>query len=85
MIHHLRAGGVSLVVEAPGTQVPSVLHWGADLGPLDEDGLAALAAVAAPAVPPSSIDVPLRLSLVPTLAEGWSGQPGLAVHRGAGP
>ncbi|GAA4625329.1 alpha-galactosidase [Cellulomonas oligotrophica] len=85
MIHHLRAGGVSLVVDAPGTQVPSVLHWGADLGPLPADALDALAGAVLPAVPPSSIDVPLRLSLVPTLAEGWSGQPGLAVHRAAGP
>ncbi|TQL03570.1 alpha-galactosidase [Cellulomonas sp. SLBN-39] len=85
MIHHLRAGGVSLVVDAPGTQVPSVLHWGADLGPLPADALDALAGAVLPAVPPSSIDVPLRLSLVPTLAEGWSGQPGVAVHRATGP
>ncbi|MGR2753348.1 alpha-galactosidase [Agromyces arachidis] len=81
MIHHLRAAGVSVVVDARGTAVPAVLHWGADLGPLDEQALEAVAAVSVPAVPPSSIDAPLRLSLVPTLGEGWSGRPGLEAFR----
>jgi alpha-galactosidase len=81
MIHHLRAGGVSLLVDARGTAVPAVLHWGADLGHLDDDALAALADALAPAVPPSSVDDPLRLSLLPTLSQGWSGQQALAVHR----
>jgi alpha-galactosidase len=29
---HLRAGGVSLLLDARGPGLPSVLHWGADLG-----------------------------------------------------
>ncbi|MEB0004964.1 alpha-galactosidase [Cryobacterium sp. RTC2.1] len=57
------------------------MHWGADLGALSGPELAALADAAIPAVPPSSIDVPLRLSLLPTLAEGWSGRPGLSGFR----
>ncbi len=40
--------------------------------------LAALAAPAVPAVPPSSLDEPLRLSLLPTLDQGWSGRPAIA-------
>ncbi|WP_448003531.1 alpha-galactosidase [Agromyces bauzanensis] len=81
MIHHLRAAGVSVLVDVRGTGVPAVLHWGSDLGALEPDALAALAAASVPAVPSSSIDVPLRLSLVPTLGEGWSGRPGLQAFR----
>src|SRR5699024_2344286 len=41
--------------------------------------LRTLAEAQVPAVPPSSIDVPLRVSLLPDLADGWSGRPGLAL------
>ncbi|MRX42204.1 alpha-galactosidase [Agromyces kandeliae] len=81
MIHHLRAAGVSLIVDARGAAVPAVLHWGSDLGALAPDALGALAAASVPAVPPSSIDTPLRLSLVPTIGEGWSGRPGVQFAR----
>ena len=37
-IHHLRAAGVSVVVDARGPRLPRIAHWGADLGDLD-DGL----------------------------------------------
>ncbi|WP_430645209.1 alpha-galactosidase [Agromyces sp. GXS1127] len=83
MIHHLRAAGVSLIVDARGTGVPAVLHWGSDLGALGPHALIALAEASVPAVPPSSIDVPLRVGLVPTLGEGWSGRPGLEASRDA--
>jgi alpha-galactosidase len=77
---HLRSAGVSLVLDARGA-APVILHWGADLGELDETALTALAQASVPAVPPSSVDVPLRFSLWPGLAEGWSGSPVLAGHR----
>jgi alpha-galactosidase len=76
-VFHLRAAGVSLVLDTRGTA--SVLHWGPDLGDVD---LESLAGSRGPAVPPSSIDVPLRLSLLPSLAEGWSGRP--AIDSGHG-
>jgi len=76
-IVHLRAAGTSFVLDARGTGVPSITHWGADLGELDRDQLAALADSRQRALGPSSIDVPFRLSIVPILAEGWSGLPGL--------
>ncbi|WP_137845518.1 alpha-galactosidase [Microbacterium sp. 2FI] len=79
MIHHLRAAGVSVVVDSRGTGVPALLHWGRDLGDLDPADLEALAASAVPAVPPSSIDQALRLSLVPALADGWTGRPAIAL------
>ncbi|MEU4424057.1 alpha-galactosidase [Actinoplanes sp. NPDC024001] len=71
---HLRAAGASLVLDARGAAVPAILHWGADLGDVPLD---ALADALVPAVPPSSIDVPLRLSLLPSLFEGWTGRPAL--------
>ncbi|WP_241976111.1 alpha-galactosidase [Cryobacterium algoricola] len=80
-LFHLRAAGTSLVLDARGTAVPVIVHWGADLGALSGPELAVLADASVPAVPPSSIDVPLRLSLLPTLAEGWSGRPGLSGFR----
>ena len=83
MIHHLRAAGVSIVVDARGTGVPAVLHWGPDLGALDEAALSALILASVPSVPPSSIDGPLRLSLLPTFGEGWSGRPALQLFRDA--
>ncbi|MEU4688339.1 alpha-galactosidase [Actinoplanes sp. NPDC023714] len=77
---HLRSAGVSLVLDARGA-VPAILHWGSDLGELGDATLTAMAEAAVPAVPPSSVDVPLRFSLLPGPAEGWSGRPSLEGHR----
>ncbi|MGJ8720578.1 MAG: alpha-galactosidase [Salinibacterium amurskyense] len=76
-IVHLRAAGTSFVLDARGTGVPSITHWGADLGELTATQLAALADSRQRALGPSSIDEPFRLSIVPLLAEGWTGLPGL--------
>lgn len=85
MIHLLRAAGASLVLDARGAGAPVLVHWGRDLGPLDQDDLRALADAVIPAVTPSSIDRPLRIGVVPTLADGWSGRPGLDAHPAPGP
>ena len=74
---HLRAAGTSLVLDARGAAA-FISHWGPDLGETD---VVALADTLVPAVPPSSIDVPLRLSLLPSIFEGWSGRPALAADR----
>ncbi|MCY7403780.1 MAG: alpha-galactosidase [Cryobacterium sp.] len=84
MVHHLRAAGTSFVLDARGTGVPVVVHWGADLGALSITDLTALADSAVPAIPPSSVDIPLRLSLLPTAREGWSGRPGITGFRSGG-
>ncbi len=77
MIHHLRAAGSSFVLDARGTRLPAIVHWGADLGALDDHELTALADSAVPAVGPSSIDEPLRLTILPAPTDGWSGAPAL--------
>ncbi|MEU4163769.1 alpha-galactosidase [Actinoplanes sp. NPDC026670] len=75
-VFHLRAAGVSLVLDTRGTAA-SILHWGPDLGEFEP-----AEGAFEPAVPPSSIDVPLRLSILPSLAEGWTGRP--AIESGHG-
>lgn len=78
---HLRAAGTSLVLDARGTVVPSVLHWGAELADPDLDALAASLDLP---LGPSSIDTPRRPGIIPLLADGYSGQPGLeGFHLGS--
>ena len=55
----LRADGVSVVIDATGHSVPTLLHWGADLG----DNLPETRAWTPP-VPNSAVDVPWRATLL---------------------
>jgi alpha-galactosidase len=79
---HLRAGAVSLVLDAragAGEPLPVVLHWGPDLGAtLDGD---ALAEALVPAAAHSAVDRPVRRRLLPMPADGWRLRPGLAGAR----
>ncbi|MCX6401457.1 MAG: alpha-galactosidase [Propionibacteriales bacterium] len=85
---HLRAGGVSLLLEYDASWangLPRVLHWGNDLGRLGSRQLADLAEAARPRRGNSAFSVPGIPSLVPVEAEGWLGRPGLIGSRhGAG-
>jgi alpha-galactosidase len=70
----LRAAGVSIVIDAAG-RVPQVLHWGADLGPLDPASAQALRLSARPAVLNNAPDAPRTLTLWPTEYDSWAGTP----------
>lgn len=73
------------MLDARGTAVPRLVHWGRDLGDTDPTMLRDVAA-SVPAVAPSSPDLPLTPSILAGPAEGWSGFPALIAHRvGAGP
>lgn len=85
MIHYLRAAGTSLILDARGAQVPQIVHWGMDLGPLSDAELVAVAGVAIPATAPNGVDVPQRLSLLPSVHDGWTGQPALIITPDPGP
>jgi alpha-galactosidase len=76
---HLRAAGVSLVLDVTGA-VPAVLHWGADLGELDSADLHALLSTSVVEIPNNAPDLPRRLSLLPSERDVWSGTPGFAGH-----
>ncbi|MGB4135681.1 MAG: alpha-galactosidase [Microbacterium sp.] len=74
---HLTAGGVSLVLDAEGPGLPSVLHWGTALT-ADIDLHPAL--LRPPRVD-NLIDAPVGFSIVPEAYTGWFGAPGLTGVR----
>lgn len=73
------------MLDARGTGVPRLLHWGPDLGPAPANTLEIVLA-ALPAIAPSSPDVPLLPSILAGAAEGFPGYPALLARRaGAAP
>nr|WP_084617308.1 alpha-galactosidase [Ornithinimicrobium pekingense] len=66
----------------PGRRLPVVRHWGADLGPLEEEDLAALATAGRVPVGDSPFDVADSVSVLPEHALAWTGRPGLEGSRG---
>ena len=78
---HLRASGVSLVISLAGRRLPQVVHWGADLGDLDEAALDALVAASAEPRIPGELDDRYPVALLPEHSWGWMHTPGLAGHR----
>lgn len=78
---HLRAAGVSVVIEISESGPPALLHWGADLGDLGAGELTALARLAVPPLATNGADRPVRLSVLPEQSTGWTGTPGLTGHR----
>jgi alpha-galactosidase len=77
----LRAAGVMVVLDTSGPKLPRVVHWGADLGPLDEPGLAALRDAALPNVHRSAPDERVLVTILPAQGDGWPGRPGVRGHR----
>jgi len=80
MLVHLRADGVSLLLESDD-RLPSVLHWGRDLGELDDAALAEVAAASRPPLAGAQVDAPVPVSVLPGQADAWLGTPGVAGHR----
>lgn len=78
---HLRAAGVSLVLDVSGDLLPRVLHWGADLGDVSQAELVELRRASVPQVAGSSFDQPAALTVVPEASAGWLGTPGITGHR----
>ncbi|MGG7466112.1 alpha-galactosidase [Plantibacter sp. YIM 135347] len=79
-VAYLRAGGTSLAIDLGGP-APAVLHWGADLGPLSDAGIAAIKGTAGSAELNNAPDVPRVLTLWPTEADSWTGAPAIEGHR----
>ncbi|WP_129841814.1 alpha-galactosidase [Streptomyces sp. RFCAC02] len=78
---HFRSAGTSLVLDCGGTGLPRVAHWGADLGELSQDALAALVRAGVPQVVWNAVDVVVPVSTLPEHSAGWQGTPGLTGHR----
>ncbi|MEU1590598.1 alpha-galactosidase [Micromonospora sp. NPDC005710] len=81
----LRRDGVAIVLAHPATGLPTVLHWGTDLGPLDTGDLEALDRATSRQTAPGTLDAAWRLPIVPEEANGWSGRPGLLATRDGRP
>lgn len=81
---HLRRAGVSLLVSPDDDGVPVVVHWGADLGDLDDAALLDLAAARRPGIARSAFNTARRTGLVPDPTRGFSGTPVLEGHRVGG-
>jgi alpha-galactosidase len=81
---HLRRGGTSVVVDVRDGRLPRILHWGPDLGMLSPADLLALADAVQPVIGDSAVTYPQPVPVVPLLAEGWLGRPGLAGSRAGG-
>ncbi|WP_144782901.1 alpha-galactosidase [Microbacterium sp. BH-3-3-3] len=79
---HLRAGGTSVVIDLTALPAPAIIHWGSDLGALDEDALSSMVVAARPQRVSGGIDHTPRLTIVPTAAAGWPGAPGYEGGRG---
>ncbi|MCW4466396.1 alpha-galactosidase [Glutamicibacter sp. MNS18] len=78
---HLRSGGVSLLLDISEHQLPSIIHWGADLGPLSPSEAATLAAADANHFTPNNQDRPVRTDILGSLHSGWAGRTGLSGDR----
>ncbi len=79
---HLRADGVSLLLDARAGLLPAVVHWGADLGDLGAEDAVALADAAVPLIAPNGVDEPVRVSMLPEAHTGHTGRPGIVGSRG---
>lgn len=79
----LRAAGVAFILDLAGN-LPRVVHWGADLGPLDDDAVSALRLTAVPSSSNYAIDEPRTFPVWPTEHDGWAGTPAISGHIGGG-
>jgi len=78
----LRSEGVSLVLDFTDGRLPAIIHWGADLGTLDQADAATLIISAVDPGGPNVVDEPVRLAILPEHWTGWVGRPGLSGSRG---
>jgi alpha-galactosidase len=78
----LRSEGVSLVLDVTSGQLPAIVHWGADLGTLDQADAAALIISTIDPGGANVVDEPVRLAMLPEHWTGWVGRPGLSGSRG---
>ena len=78
---HLRAGGVSLVVDLAGGTLPRILHWGGDLGDLDGAELAAARHAWTVDGHGYPVDGRVEVAVLPQESAGFLGTPGLVGSR----
>ncbi|MGM1061610.1 alpha-galactosidase [Saccharothrix sp. Mg75] len=80
-VTHLRAAGVSVVLDFSGGTLPRVRHWGADLGELTDAELGAVVLAQAPHPIGFSVDGAVDVAVLPEQSAGWLGTPGVTGNR----
>lgn len=81
----LRRDGTAVLFEQPGSGLPVVLHWGADLGDLTEADCGELSAAASRQTRPGTLDAAWQVSILPQESDGWPGRPGALLTRDGAP
>jgi alpha-galactosidase len=71
-----------VLLDVGGPYLPRVVYWGADIGDLSDEEIAALPLAAEQVRGPRPGDGGVPITLSPTRAQGWRGWPGLSGHRG---
>jgi alpha-galactosidase len=77
----LRTEGVGLVLAVQPEGLPAVVHWGADVGALDESSARDLIRGGVNPVTTNLVDEPVTIALLPEHWTGWVGRPGLSGSR----
>ena len=73
---HLHADQVSVVVDVTEGRLPSILHWGHELGDLAAEDAAALVASSIRPLAGNVVDRPVRVAVLPSTAPaGWPAGP----------
>ncbi|HEY3337987.1 MAG TPA: alpha-galactosidase, partial [Propionicimonas sp.] len=78
---HLRAEGLSVVVDLSEGRLPAIVHWGADLGELTCPDVTTLARAGVHPIVANIVDEPVRIGLLPEHHTGWVGRPGISGSR----
>ncbi|PPG88749.1 alpha-galactosidase [Rathayibacter rathayi] len=78
---HVVAADVSVLLTQSGGALPVLLHWGPRIHASDDD-LVGYAGTPVRTGIDGDSDVPYEPSILPEHAFGWSGLPGLRLHRG---
>ena len=81
---HLRAGGVSVVLDVANPAAPVVAHWGADLGDLDAASLEAVVTAGQPGVVHGAHLGPERPGVLVERWRGLTGPQGITGRRPGG-
>ena len=78
---HLVANGVSILLDVTDRRLPWIAHWGAELGELRAEDAGRITQANIAPVVPNSVDLPVRIALLPEHFTGWTGRPGLSGSR----
>ncbi len=77
----MRASGVSVVLDVTGGRLPTIVHWGADLGEITYPEVEALVRASLAPVASQLPDEPTGPSMLAEHWTGWVGRPGLRGSR----